>query len=53
MSHIYLNYHHGVAMDHTTMLRAIEFVLPAVFEKIPGNLECYVKSLEAGSDLRD
>ena len=48
----YLNYYHGVAMDHTTKLRDIEFVLPAVFEKISANLECYVKSLETGSDLQ-
>jgi len=26
-------------------------VLPAVFEKISANLECYVKDLEAGSHL--
>ncbi|MGA2039324.1 MAG: hypothetical protein ABSH42_08605 [Bryobacteraceae bacterium] len=47
----YLQHYHGVAMDHTTKLRDIEFVLPAVFEKISANLECYVRDLEAGSDL--
>jgi hypothetical protein len=48
----YLRHYHGVVMDRTTKLSDIEFVLPAVFEKISANLECYVKDLEAGSDLQ-
>lgn len=48
----YLRYYHGVAMDHTTKLRDIEFVLPQVFEKISNNLECYIRDLEADSDLQ-
>jgi hypothetical protein len=48
----HLRYYHGVIVDETTKLRDIEFVLPAVFEKISANLECYVKDLEAGSDLQ-
>jgi|ERR1035438_3492210 hypothetical protein len=47
----YLSYYHGVVVDHTTKFRDIELVLPAVFEKISANLECYVKDLEGGSDL--
>jgi hypothetical protein len=47
----YLGYYHGVVVGHTTKFRDIEPVLPAVFEKISANLECYVKDLEAVSDL--
>jgi hypothetical protein len=47
----YLRYYHAVVVDHTTKFRDIELVLPAVLEKISANLECYVKDLEAGSDL--
>jgi hypothetical protein len=47
----YLSYYHGVTVNPATKFRDIEFVLPAVFEKISANLECYVKDLEAGSDL--
>jgi hypothetical protein len=39
-------------MGDTTRLSDIEFVLPAVFDKISANLECYVKDLEAGSDVQ-
>lgn len=49
----HLNYYHGVPMDRDIGLRDIEWVLPAVFEKISDNLECYVKSLESGSGLSD
>ena len=48
----YLGHYHHVVMDDTTKLRDIERVLPAVFEKISANLECYVRDLEAGSDLQ-
>ena len=48
----YLSYYHHVVMDHTTKLQDIKAVLPAIFEKISANLECYVKDLEAGSDLQ-
>lgn len=47
----YLSYYHGVSMDATTKLRDIERVLPGVFNKISSNLECYIKDLEADSDL--
>jgi hypothetical protein len=49
----HLNYYHGVPMDRDVRLRDIEPVLPAVFEKISANLECYVKSIEMGGDLSD
>jgi len=42
---------HHVVMDHTTKPRDIKFVFPAVLEQISANLECYVKDLEAGSDV--
>jgi hypothetical protein len=48
----YLHYYHCFVMDENTKLRDIEFLLPAVFEKISSNLECYVKDLEAGKDLK-
>ena len=48
----YLRSYHCVAMGDTTRLSDIEFVLPAVFDKISANLECYVKDLEAGSDVQ-
>ncbi|MGH9742392.1 MAG: hypothetical protein ACRD51_08575 [Candidatus Acidiferrum sp.] len=48
----YLRNYHGVVIGRDTKLRDIAHVLPAVFEKISENLECYVKDLEAGSDLR-
>ncbi len=44
----YPRHYHGVVMDQTTKLREVAFVLPAVFEKISANLECYVRDLEAG-----
>jgi hypothetical protein len=41
-------------MDSATQFRdIIERVLPAVFDKISGNLECYVKVLEEDSDLTE
>jgi hypothetical protein len=40
-------------MDSATQFRDIERVLPAVFDKISGNLECYVKVLEEDSDLTE
>lgn len=48
----YLHQYHGVVMEHSTKLRDIEFVLPAIFTKISDNLEWYVRELEAGSNLQ-
>ena len=48
----HIQYYHGVMIDNTTKLRDIEFVLPGVFKKISDNLECYVRDLETGADLR-
>jgi hypothetical protein len=47
----YLHHYHGVSMTEGTKFRDIERVLPAVFDKISGNLECYVRDLEAGLGL--
>jgi hypothetical protein len=49
----YLRSYHGVSMDSVTTFCDIERVLPAVFEKISDNLECYVKALEEDSDLTE
>jgi len=49
----YLRHYHGVEMVATTTFREIEPILPAVIEKISGNLECYIKDLEADCDLAD
>jgi hypothetical protein len=48
----YLHYYHGFVMNDNAKLRDIVYVLPGVFQKISDNLECYVKDLEAGSNLR-
>jgi hypothetical protein len=48
----YLRSYHGITVDATTKFRDITRILPAVFEKIAGNLECYVKDLETNSDLK-
>jgi len=49
----YLRSYHGFAMDSATKFRDIEQMLPGVFDKISGNLECYVKALEEDSDLTE
>jgi hypothetical protein len=48
----YLDFYHGVVIHQTTKLREIEFVLPAVLEKISANLECYVRDIETDIDLQ-
>lgn len=40
-------------MSSSTKFRDIERILPAVFDKISGNLEYYVKALEENADLKD
>ena len=40
------HYHHGPASDDPTF-EELSFFLPAVFEKVSENLECYLKQLEA------
>ena len=47
----YLHEYHGIVINGNTKFLDIEFALPAVFEKISANLECYVRDLEADSDL--
>ena len=47
----YLRYYHGVTIDNATTFREIAMILPAVFDKISGNLECCVKDLEGDLDL--
>jgi hypothetical protein len=49
----YLRSYHAFAMDSATKFRDIERVLPGVFDKISGNLECYVKAIEEDSDLTE
>jgi hypothetical protein len=48
----YLLQYHQFVMSERPTIRDIEPLLPAVFEKISGNLECYVRDLEAGLDLQ-
>jgi hypothetical protein len=45
----HLSYYHGVTVNKETRLHDIAHVLPAVFEKIAGNLKYYVDELESGS----
>lgn len=42
----HLNYYHGFPMTNDLTMQSISFYLPMVFDKIEGNLECYVKHLE-------
>jgi len=48
----HLAYYHGFHMDAGTSFRKIDPILPGVFEKIAGNLECYVRDLENGLELK-
>ncbi len=43
-------YHGGPASDDLTMDTFVKYI-PAVFDKIAGNLECYVKDLEGDQKL--
>ena len=45
-------YHGGPHCDDCTMADLVPY-LPAVFDKIAGNLECYVAALEKGRGLED
>ncbi|MHC4200891.1 MAG: hypothetical protein ACYSU0_12940 [Planctomycetota bacterium] len=45
-------HHGGPVSDHPSFQEIVPY-LPAVFEKIAGNLECYVKELEEDRDLDD
>ncbi len=47
----YLSCYHGVRFTAATKFREIKPILPAVFDKISSNLECYVRNLEADLDL--
>jgi len=42
----YMNYYHGTHFDSDLSFSDIVPYLPAVFEKISSNLECYLKELE-------
>ena len=44
------NYHHGPQSDHPTFEELASY-LPAVFDKVSGNLDCYLKELESNGDL--
>ena len=48
----YLRNYHGFTVYAATKFKDITPILPVVFDKIAGNLECYLKDLEADSDLR-
>lgn len=48
----YLRYYHGVGMNQNTKFSDVAHILPAVFEKISTNLECYLRDLESGSCLK-
>jgi len=47
----YLNYYHLVHLSPQVRFSEILPHLPAVFEKIRSNLECYLKELERDGDL--
>jgi hypothetical protein len=47
----HLNHYHGVTMNSETRLYDLARVLPAVFQKIASNLECYVERLETDSEI--
>ena len=44
----HLNNYHGFPLTTELTMQSISFYLPMVFDKIEGNLECYIKNLEAG-----
>ena len=48
----YLNYYHCTHLSPTVKFSEILPHLPAVFEKIKSNTECYLKDLQNGGDLR-
>lgn len=47
----HLRYYHGGPSAENPTFADLVPLLPRVFEKIADNLECYVKTLEAGGDL--
>lgn len=48
---IHLNHYHGFPMANDLTLQSISFYLPMVFDKVQGNLECYIKNLEEQETL--
>lgn len=44
----HLNNYHGFPLTTELTMQSISFYLPMVFDKIEGNLECYIKNLEEG-----
>lgn len=49
----HLSYYHGVTVNPETQLYELARVLPAVFQKIGSNLECFVKDLEADFEISE
>jgi hypothetical protein len=49
----HLRYYHGGPMRSVPLFSDIVPLLPAVFDKIASNLECYVADLESGEDLEE
>ncbi|RME68583.1 MAG: hypothetical protein D6782_00940 [Alphaproteobacteria bacterium] len=47
----HMRYYHGGPRETNPSFRDIVPFLPAVFEKIASNLECYLKDLEEDRDL--
>ena len=44
--------YHGGPIEDDPSFADISRYLPAVFEKVSGNLECYLKSLENNEDIQ-
>jgi hypothetical protein len=49
----HMRYYHGGPAGVRPSFQDIVPYLPAVFEKIASNLECYIKKLEENGDLAD
>ena len=47
----HLRYYHGGPSQPIPTFEDVAPLLPAVFEKIAGSVECYLKSLEEDRDL--
>jgi hypothetical protein len=45
----HLNYYHGFSMSSELKIQTISRYIPMIFDKIAGNLECYLSDLEEGT----
>jgi hypothetical protein len=48
----HMRYYHGLPSRSDVTARDLIPYIPAVFDKISTNLECYLKDLESGEDLK-